>query len=266
MISIAAYLVNHWHLHCQFVKMSRRNWKRTQYESQPKHSWPRHPGGKRTPPPSGTYWIRSWVGLELVWMSWRGEKLCPYRYSNSEPSAVYPRASHTNELNKVCPNFKGHNFYFSCRLEILSSRGFNVKVAVKWLCVSCSRVPGFVSQYGDQPSCEFSWFSYTRQENTRTLSLSRSRLLWDLPYLLIKIFLSFRAPHPVQEESIVKSFPLAVCVYARGLQRMARGAFCYGPPTILKKKQLFFPPVALQPNFGPWPPPWSFLFHFGYWI
>jgi hypothetical protein len=26
----------------------------------------------------------------------------------------------------------------------------------------------------------------------------------------------------------------------------------------------FFFPVALQPNFGPWPPPWNFPFHFDY--
>jgi hypothetical protein len=27
---------------------------------------------------------------------------------------------------------------------------------------------------------------------------------------------------------------------------------------------IFFFPVALQPNFGPWPPPWNFPFHFSY--
>jgi hypothetical protein len=28
--------------------------------------------------------------------------------------------------------------------------------------------------------------------------------------------------------------------------------------------RIFFTPVALQPNFGPWPPLWNFPFYFGY--
>jgi hypothetical protein len=35
---------------------------------------------------------------------------------------------------------------------------------------------------------------------------------------------------------------------------------------VIKNVSSYFFHVALQSNFGPWPPPWNFQFHFGYQI
>jgi hypothetical protein len=41
--------------------------------------------GKGLPLPIG--WEAGWAPV-VVWTTWRGEKSCPYRYSNSDPSAI----------------------------------------------------------------------------------------------------------------------------------------------------------------------------------
>jgi hypothetical protein len=43
----------------------------------------------------GTHWVGEESGWapEPVWTTWRGENSCPYRDSNSDPSAVQPVAS-----------------------------------------------------------------------------------------------------------------------------------------------------------------------------
>jgi hypothetical protein len=57
---------------------------------------PLYPQGK-----SPWYSLDKMLGgpLKPVWMTWRGEKSCPYRDSKSDPSAVRPAASHYTD----CP-------------------------------------------------------------------------------------------------------------------------------------------------------------------
>jgi hypothetical protein len=51
----------------------------------------------------GTQCIWGWVGLETVWTTWRGEKSCPYRDSNSDHSDVKPIASRYTDCTIPAP-------------------------------------------------------------------------------------------------------------------------------------------------------------------